>query len=158
MKGKQKTLKLSLRKKPHRQLTHSIQKTKLFKNQWPFRKSTFFIKSEGFGKLDLKKIEVCRVILRRAISTEKTRKSSLTKILINSPLNRVFTKKSSNQRMGKGKGSVKGRFSTVFPGKILFEMKVGKKPELKKAVKWLSDRLSFRVSFFFKTKKKSWVS
>ena len=55
--------------------------------------------------------------------------------------------------MGKGKGSVKGRFSTVFPGKILFEMKVGKKPELKKAVKWLSDRLSFRVSFFFKTKK-----
>lgn len=123
MKNKQKTLKLSLRKKPHRQLTHSIQKTKLFKNQWPFRKSTFFIKSEGFGKLDLKKIEVCRVILRRAISTEKTRKSSLTKILINSPLNRVFTKKSSNQRMGKGKGLLKEDFQLFFRVKFFLKWK-----------------------------------
>lgn len=149
MKGKKNIkLKLTLRKKPQKKLTYSFQKNKIFKNQWPLKRSKIIVKSLGYGDLDSKKIEMCRVILRRAISTKGVRKSALTKILINSPMNRVFTKKSSNQRMGKGKGQVKGRFSTVYPGKILFEMKVGKKNSLFSAKKILNDRLPFNIFLF----------
>ena len=138
-------LKLTLKKKLQKRLTFFIQKNKVFKNQWSFKKSKIIVKSAGYGFLNSKKIEMCRIMLRQAISTKKMRKSALTKILINSHMNRVFTKKSSNQRMGKGKGQVKGRFSTVFPGKILFETKVGKKKPLLSAIKILNDRLPFKI-------------
>ena len=138
-------LKLTLRKKPQRKLTYRIQCNKLFKNQWPIRKSRYFIKSLGYGILDTKKIEVCRILLRKIAAKNIDRKSKFTKILLNTGLNRVFTKKSSNQRMGKGKGSVKGRFSTVYPGKILFEMKKGDFGSYKNVAKLLSNKLPFEV-------------
>lgn len=141
-------LKLTLRKKPQRRLTYRIQCNKLFKNQWPIRKSRFFIKSLGYGILDTKKIEVCRILLRKIAAKNIDRKSKFTKILINTSFNRVFTKKSSNQRMGKGKGNVKGRFSTVYPGKILFEMKKGDFHLYQNVAKLLSNKLAFEVKSY----------
>ena len=134
-----------LKLKLQRRLTYKKQENKVCKNQWPLIKSNFIVKSLGFGILDKKKIEVCRVILRRAISTKDTRNLPETKIHINAHMNRVFTKKSSNQRMGKGKGSIKGRFSTVYPGKVLFELKIGTPEKLLPAFKALKDRLPFKI-------------
>ena len=60
-------------------------------------------------------------------------------------MNRVFTKKSSNQRMGKGKGAVKGRFSTVFPGKVLFQLKKGAFDKVKRAFIQVKHRMPFKI-------------
>ena len=70
---------------------------------------------------------------------------------MNIPMNRVFTKKSSNQRMGKGKGSVKGRFSTIFPGKVLFQLKKGKIDKVSKAFNQVKHRLPFKILLLAKT-------
>ena len=108
----------------------------------------FVVKSLGFGIINVKKIEVCRVFLRRAISTKDSRDIPETKVFINTHMNRVFTKKSSNQRMGKGKGQVKGRFSTVYPGKVLFQLKIGEIEKVLPAFKAVKDRLPFKVGLF----------
>ena len=52
--------------------------------------------------------------------------------------------------MGKGKGSVKGRFSTVYPGKILFEMRKGDFYLYQNIAKLLSNKLSFKVKSYSK--------
>ena len=146
--AKKLNLKQTLKKKLQRKLTYRHQSNKIFKNQWPIRRSRFFIKSLGYGTLDTKKIEVARILLRKVAAKDLERTSKFTKILLNTSLNRVFTKKSSNQRMGKGKGNVKGRFSTVYPGKVLFEMRRGDAPAYDKVAKLLSNKLSFKVKSY----------
>ena len=65
-------------------------------------------------------------------------------------MNRVFTKKSSNQRMGKGKGAVKGRFCTVFPGKILFQLRKGAFHRVREAFAQVNSRMPFKLFLLFK--------
>ena len=88
--------------------------------------------------------------MRRALfkgkPSKEERKQKETRVWINAPMNRVFTKKSSNQRMGKGKGSVKGRFSTVFPGKVLFQLRKGKIAKVAKAFNQVKHRLPFKIA------------
>lgn len=149
MKRKKIQIKLSLRKKVQRKLTWKKQNNKLFKNTRPSWDYPYVIKARTTGILDAKKIEVARVLLRRALFKKKPsreeRKKKETKVWKNVPMNRVFTKKSSNQRMGKGKGAVRGRFSTVFPGKILFQMRKGAFSQVKKAFIQVKNRMPFKL-------------
>ena len=149
MKKKKIQIKLSLRKKVQRKLTWKNQNNKLFKNIRPTWEYPYVIKARTFGILSAKKIEVARVLLRRALfkgkPSREERKKKETKVWKNTPMNRVFTKKSSNQRMGKGKGAVKGRFSTVFPGKILFQLRKGAWPQVKKAFIQVKHRMPFNL-------------
>lgn len=138
------------KKKPLRRLTSIIQNNKKFKGHIPTSNSYFAIKSLGYGVLTSKQIENCRVFLRRASGKKQKKILKETRILIRSYVNKFFTKKSSRQRMGKGKGSVKGNFSTVYPGKVLFEARTGKKLDFLKAYKNIKDRVSFPVGLYCK--------
>lgn len=154
MKKKKIQIKLSLRKKVRRKLTWKNQSSKLFKNIRPTWDYPYVIKARTFGILSAKKIEVARILLRRSLFKKKPsreeREKKETKVWKNTPMNRVFTKKSSNQRMGKGKGAVKGRFSTVFPGKILFQLKKGALHQVKKAFIQVKNRMPFKIFLLFR--------
>lgn len=154
MKKKKIQIKLSLRKKVQRKLTWKNQNNKLFKNIRPTWDYPYVIKARTSGILSAKKIEVARVLLRRALFKKKPsqeeRKKKETKVWKNAPMNRVFTKKSSNQRMGKGKGAVKGRFSAVFPGKVLFQLKKGAFHQVKKAFIQVKNRMPFKTFLLFR--------
>lgn len=149
MKKKKLQIKLSLRKKVQRKLTWKQQNNKLFKNIRPTWEYPYVIKARTSGILNAKKIEVARILLRRALfknkPSQQERKKKETRVWMNVPMNRVFTKKSSNQRMGKGKGAVKGRFSTVFPGKILFQLRKGSLQKVKRAFIQVKSRLPFKL-------------
>lgn len=154
MKKKKIQIKLSLRRKVQRRLTWKTQNNKLFKNIRPNWNYPYVIKARTSGILSAKKIEVARVLLRRAIFKKKPsreeRKKKETKVWKNVPMNRVFTKKSSNQRMGKGKGAVKGRFCTVFPGKILFQLRKGAFHRVREAFAQVNSRMPFKLFLLFK--------
>ena len=149
-KKKKQQIKLSLRKKVQRKLTWKIQCNKTFKNRIPSNDFRYVIKVRTSGILNAKKIEVARVLLRRALFKSKPsraeREKKETRVWMNVPMNRVFTKKSSNQRMGKGKGSVKGRFCTVFPGKIIFQLRTGKPNKVYAAFKQVKYRFPFKLA------------
>lgn len=143
-----------MRKKVQRKLTWKNQNNKLFKNIRPNWDYPYVIKARTSGILSAKKIEVARVLLRRSLFKKKPsreeRKKKETKIWKNVPMNRVFTKKSSNQRMGKGKGAVKGRFSVVFPGKVIFQLRKGAFDQVKKAFIQVKNRMPFKTFLLFR--------
>ena len=68
---KKQQIKISLRKKVQRKLTWKVQYNKTFKNRIPLGNFAYVIRARTSGTLNSKKIEVARVLLRRALFKNK---------------------------------------------------------------------------------------
>ena len=143
---------IDFKRKPLKRLTTVLHKNKNFKSLTFTKNYSYAIKALEHGYINAKKIEVCRVFFRRAATAgvKKMKKLKETRILIRTFVEKKFTKKSLHQRMGKGKGSVKGKIFCVHPGKVLFESKLGFIKDYLDAFKKIKDRLPFKVALYYR--------
>jgi len=98
------------------------------------------IKALDHGWLKNTQIEACRIIL-----TRRLRRGG--KLWIRVFPDKSYTKKSSESRMGKGKGEVEGWVSVIRKGRVLFE--IGGVPEeyAREAFKLVAYKLPFKTRF-----------
>lgn len=112
-------------------------------NKLLYQKSSLLtIQATNSGLLNKKLIETIRIAISKKIKKKQNNIHSLLK-----PYH-PLTKKSSESRMGKGKGKVYDHIAIIKPGQVLFKVK-GVQINNKKLVvlRKTKDKFPFRVSF-----------
>ena len=106
------------------------------------RSSLITIQATNSGLLNKKLIETIRIAISKKVKKKQNTIHSLLK-----PYH-PLTKKSSESRMGKGKGKIYDHIAIIKPGQIVFKVK-GVHIELNKLVliKKVKDKFPFRVNF-----------
>jgi large subunit ribosomal protein L16 len=115
-----------------------------FKNfKLRFGNSAILALSSGF--LSFKTIKNFYIIFKKVFKSSK----SITKFWIYLNVYYIITKKPLNVRMGKGKGSRKGRLSLVKSGNSLIELKYCRFGLFYKLYRYISVRCSFNTNYLF---------
>ena len=92
------------------------------------------------GRITARQIEACRVAIAREAK-------KVGKIFIRIFPDKPITKKPTETRMGKGKGSPEGWVAVVRPGKILYEMEGVPEAVAKEAFRLAGHKLGFGTRF-----------
>ncbi len=108
-----------------------------------FGNSAIIALSSGF--LSFKTIRNFYIIFKKVFKFSR----SITKFWIYLNVYYIITKKPLNVRMGKGKGSRKGRLSLVKSGNSLVELKYCRFGLFYKLYRYVSIRCSFNTNYFF---------
>lgn len=114
-------------------------------NNFKLRFGTSAVIALSSGFLSFKTIKNFYIIFKKMFKFSR----SITKFWIYLNVYYIITKKPLNVRMGKGKGSRKGRLSLVKSGNSLVELRYCRFGLFFKLYKYISTRCSFNTNYFF---------
>lgn len=106
-----------------------------------------------FGNIGIQALEGFRLTSKLIETIKKTilrYSKKKTKIWIKIFPDRSITMRSKDSRMGSGKGSVKNWIAMIFPGVIMFELKILKKKLILKLLSVLKDKFPIDTKIIFK--------
>ena len=106
-----------------------------------------------FGNIGIQALEGFRLTSKLIETIKKTilrYSKKKTKIWIKIFPDRSITMRSKDSRMGSGKGSVKNWIAMIFPGVIMFELKILTKKLILKLLSVLKDKFPIDTKIIFK--------
>jgi len=126
-----------LPKKSKYRRVHRGRRRGLAKGQSEVQFGEWGLKAMDCGWITNRQIEAARIAMTRKIKRGG-------KVWINVFPDKSFTKKPSETRMGKGKGSPEGWVAVIKPGRVMFELAGVPEPLAKEALRLAAQKLSVK--------------